>query len=193
MIIKDKNKLRTKCETVTSMEEGEKIAVDVLKDFSSHKSGVGLAANQIGINKRVCVVFVKEPIVLINPEVVSHSEEQFIYNEGCLSFPGKYVKVKRYEEITIKADNLDDDLTFQSGDRLDSLECAAVQHELMHLDGKTMFDDEYRLSPIISEKKIGRNDKVTITNGTETKTMKYKKALPLIDAGKWRIEYGFDN
>ena len=69
MIIKDKNKLTIKC-TSTSIKEGEDIAVRLLHELRQSESGIGLAANQIGINKRVCVINVKEPIVLINPKIV---------------------------------------------------------------------------------------------------------------------------
>ena len=87
MIIKDKNKLKTKCE-ITNIKDGEEIAVRLLHELrNSEQSGIGLAANQIGINKRVCVVNVKEPIVLINPKIVEKSEEMFAFMEGCLSFP----------------------------------------------------------------------------------------------------------
>ena len=66
----------------------------------SFEKGIGLAANQIGINKRVCVINVKEPLVLINPRIVEHSEEQFMFAEGCLSFPGKHVRTGRYSRKT---------------------------------------------------------------------------------------------
>ena len=64
MIIKDKIRLKQVCDKVTSIEEGEAIAVKLLEELNQSGSGVGLAANQIGINKRVCVVNVKEPIVI---------------------------------------------------------------------------------------------------------------------------------
>ena len=70
MIIKDKTKLQKKCSPV-SIEEGEIIGAKLLMELrTSEQSGIGLAANQIGIQKRVCVVNVKEPLVLINPEIV---------------------------------------------------------------------------------------------------------------------------
>ena len=71
MIIKDKSKLNKKCEEVT--------------DFKEAENGIGLAANQIGINKRVCVVNVTEPLYFINPRIVD-LQDDILYNEGCLSF-----------------------------------------------------------------------------------------------------------
>ena len=84
MIITEVSKLQTICESVSSVEEGEEIGAQLLKDLTKSKNGIGLAANQIGINKRVCVVNVKEPLVLINPKIVEHSEEHFVFPEGCL-------------------------------------------------------------------------------------------------------------
>jgi peptide deformylase len=72
--------------------EGEAIAVKLLNELTNSKSGIGLAAPQIGITKRVCVVNVKEPIVLINPEIIE-SDGEFIFKEGCLSYPKKVVPV----------------------------------------------------------------------------------------------------
>ena len=65
MIVTDKNKLKTPCEIV-SLKDGEEIAARLLHELRQSESGIGLAANQIGINKRVCLINVKEPIVLIN-------------------------------------------------------------------------------------------------------------------------------
>ena len=96
---------KTICDDV-SIEEGEAIAAKLLQELSNSKLGIGLAAPQIGITKRVCVINVKEPIVLINPKMLE-SDGEFIFEEGCLSYPKKMVKVKRYTMIAVDADNLD--------------------------------------------------------------------------------------
>ena len=70
------------------------------------------------------------------------------------------------------------------------MECACVQHEIDHLDGITMFDRKMKGNTIKREgKKIGRNDKVLIACGTESKTIKYKKALPLLEDGWTLVEH----
>ena len=79
MIITEVSKLQTICESVSSVEEGEEIGAQLLKELAESKNGIGLAANQIGINKRVCVINVKEPLVLINPRIVERSKEEFIF------------------------------------------------------------------------------------------------------------------
>ena len=141
MIIKDKIKLKEKCSPV-SIKEGEEIGAKLLNELNkSEVSGIGLAANQIGINKRVCVINVKEPIVLINPKIVEKSKEKFVFLEGCLSFPNSKVKTIRHQDIVVEADNHKSRLSFSanSKDINDAFECVCVQHEIDHLDGITMF------------------------------------------------------
>ena len=188
MIIKNKEQLKQICEPCESIQEGEEIAAKLLKELSESKNGVGLAANQIGINKRVCVINIKEPIVLINPKILQQSEETYVFPEGCLSFPNKQIRTTRHVDIVVEADNHQGKLSFtaNSGDIKDAFECACVQHEIDHLDGITMFDRKFVREPYRAPKKYGRNEKVTITDGTETKVIKYKKAEPLFQKG-WKL------
>ena len=191
MIIKDKNKLQEKCSPV-SVKEGEEIGVRLLHELRESENGIGLAANQIGINKRVCVVNVKEPLVLVNPKIVKKSKEKFVFAEGCLSFPNDKVKTTRHQDIVVEADNHKEQLSFSANtkDVNDAFECACVQHEIDHLDGITMFEREFKSEPLVrgknAPKKIGRNEKVTITKGTESKVLKYKKAQPMLEDG-WTL------
>ena len=191
MIIKDRKQLEVKCSPV-SVKEGEEIGVRLLHELRQSENGIGLAANQIGINKRVCVVNVKEPLVLINPKIVEKSKEQFIFPEGCLSFPNDKIKTTRYQDIVVEADNHKGKLLFSanSKDINDAFECVCVQHEIDHLNGITMFDREFKQEPIIkginAPQKIGRNEKVTITKGTESKVLKYKKVQGMLEDG-WTL------
>jgi peptide deformylase len=190
MIITEVSKLQTKCKPVSSFNfnEGEEIGAQLLKELTESKSGIGLAANQIGINKRVCVVNVKEPLVLINPKIIETSEETFVFPEGCLSFPNKHIRTNRFVSVVVEADNHEGKLSFsaESEDINDALECACVQHEIDHLDGVTMFDREWKQEPYQAPKSYGRNEKVTVTDGTETKELKYKKAEKLLESG-WTL------
>ena len=191
MIITEVSKLQTICEEVSSVEEGEEIGTQLLKELTESKNGIGLAANQIGINKRVCVVNVKEPLVLINPKIVEKSEEQFIFPEGCLSFPDKKIRTQRYVSIVVEADNHEGKLSFsaESEDINNAFECACVQHEIDHLDGITMFERSMVAQPHRAPKTPGRNEKVMITDGKETKELKWKKAQPLVESGDWEMAY----
>ena len=179
------------CEDVP-IDEGEKIAADLLNELTASKNGMGLAAPQIGITKNVCVINIKEPLILINPKVIDKSEETFVFPEGCLSYPDKRIKTKRHTQITVEADNHESKLIFsaESKDIEDAFECACVQHEIDHLNGITMFDREFKLVPIKAHKKYGRNEKVKITNGEEIKEIKSKKAQQFIDSGDWYIFAG---
>ena len=92
MIITEEAKIRTLCEEVKTVKEGEEIGAQLLKELAESKNGIGLAANQIGINKRVCVINVKEPLVLVNPKIVEYSKQEFGFAESCLSFPDKKIR-----------------------------------------------------------------------------------------------------
>ena len=103
--------------------------------------GVGLAAPQVGINLRLSVVDVHpedkpQRLVLINPEIISHDGEMF-EEEGCLSVPGVYAKVKRYARVRLRALDAQGRPYEMEGT---GLLARAFQHELDHLDGKLFVD-----------------------------------------------------
>ena len=199
MIITDKNKITQVCEPCESVEEGKEIGAQLLKEVGD--KGIGLAANQIGINKRVCVVNVKDPIVLINPEIIEKSEDKFAFIEGCLSFPKESIKTTRHKWVKVQADNHNHTLYFSvwnddSEEGFDkdkyltlAYETACVQHEIDHLDGITMYDRELILEPIKrAYDKIGRNQKVLVAKGTDSKVIKFKKYEKMQDDGWVLVE-----
>ena len=189
MIITEEAKLKLICEEVKTIKEGEEIGAKLLKELAVSENGIGLAANQIGINKRVCVINVKEPLILINPKIVEHSEEQFRFAEGCLSFPGKHIRAGRYVSVIVEADNHEGKLSFsaEGEDINNAFECACVQHEIDHLDGITMFERAMVAQPYKATKTPGRNQKVIITDGKQTRELKWKKAQPLVESGDWEM------
>tara|TARA_Y100001938_G_C7942748_1_gene355139 strand:- start:87 stop:530 length:444 start_codon:yes stop_codon:yes gene_type:complete len=134
--VNDKSILSRKCRRSLT-NEGNFIAQKLLERLARTKHGVGLAANQVGIDASVCVIKVTKPIILINPEIVGKFKKSF-YQESCLSFPGDYVITERWMDIVVKADNHKNHLFF-SFDK-NALECVCVQHEIDHLNGITMFD-----------------------------------------------------
>ena len=136
-IVKDAKKLRKPCKDCPSVDLGMEIGEKLLESLESSPTGVGLAANQIGINMRVCVVNVSKPIILVNPRITSQFG-RIIFEEGCLSFPGESVITERYANISVEADNFPSTLFFRSEEN--ALECVCVQHEIDHLDGITMHD-----------------------------------------------------
>ncbi len=105
-----------------------------------HYNGVGIAAVQVGILKRVIVIHTdyekEEPIVLINPEIIEQKGEQTV-EEGCLSFPNKFAKVIRPEEVTVEA--LDENgKKFKITGK--GLLAQALSHEIDHLNGEVFID-----------------------------------------------------
>ena len=138
-ILTDKEEISDSCEAVTSFREAKKISDILFNALSNSDNGIGLAANQIGINKRVCVIALpdRKKIWLMNPEFEGFGD-LIEFDEGCLSFPGKIIRTKRFSRIIVKADNLKKPLKIDEEKSL--LECVCVQHEICHLNGETMYD-----------------------------------------------------
>jgi len=106
--------------------------------------GIGLAAPQIGILDRVIVLdCVKEegdaprPLVMINPQVIASSDEQNVYEEGCLSIPDQFAEVERPKEVTT---TWMDENGVAHEETFDGLWATCVQHEIDHLEGKLFID-----------------------------------------------------
>ena len=206
--LREENPVINKKLRKVSVDEGLSIAKDLFNILNERKDGVGLAANQVGIDASVAVVNVKEPLILINP-VITEQWDEIDYYEGCLSYPKKGVNTKRYKNIVVHTEQEECDWYFSGAENpsdgkgswekeqqnkedieLRTLEAVCIQHEIDHLNGIICMDREVKLEPIISQKKFGRNEIVMITDGKETKDLKYKKAKPLIDSGKWEIYIG---
>ena len=124
--------LRCVCKEVTEITPRILELIDDLKDTMYDADGVGLAAPQVGVRKRIAVVDVGEgPVVLINPEVV-YTEGEQTGNEGCLSVPGKCGQVTRPLKVRVKTRNLDFEWEEIEGEELFA---RAMLHEMDHLDG----------------------------------------------------------
>ena len=166
---------------------------DVLRDtlFAALKGlgGVGLSANQIGVNKRACVIkFNDVELFLLNPVITERSNEGFIFYEGCLSMPDtmkKPVRTIRSTYVVVQTDNLgelrfeinpEEDRKLEGQVSEDTMKTVVVQHEIDHLDGITIKDRVYSTT-IVKKQSYGRNDKIVMKapNG-ELVEVKYKKA-----------------
>jgi peptide deformylase len=132
--------------------------LNLIKDMAETMytdSGVGLAAPQVGVSKRIILVDGEEDglIVLINPMIIQ-SEGEVVEEEGCLSVPGIYSKVKRSSKVTVKALN-------ENGDSIEitkeGLTARALQHEIDHLDGILFVD------------RIGRMERQVLLNKLKKK------------------------
>lgn len=146
-IVTKRKELSEPCEEV-SLDEGLEIADQLLEVLDERKDGIGLAANQIGIKKRVCVTAIPQKEEdgtsqtwvrkFINPVVVKKEEPVIFDGEGCLSFLTKKLKTIRYTKCNV-IDTLNPD-----GLELSGLEAICVQHEIDHLNGITMFERRYK-------------------------------------------------
>ena len=187
-----------------SVEEGLAIATKLFQILNKRKDGIGLAANQVGIDAQVAVVNVIEPLVLINPKIIS-KENPIDFYEGCLSYPGQGVSTQRYRDIIVQTAQEECGWYFSGAESLQDvrgqweeqhkkdeqekriLESICVQHEIDHLNGVTIFNRQVDNKPIqITTKKYGRNEKVTIQKDNETRILKYKKAQNFLKQG-WQI------
>jgi len=199
-IVTDTIKLKKVVTDLPKNKSEEEVISAALFTALEKEKGFGLSANQIGVNKRMCVINIKEPMVLVNPKIVKRSEDAVQYIESCLSLPKTMRKPKntvRSISITVETDNLG---TVEFGpdekDKIGTeghnyfadeglLECVVAQHEIDHLDG-ILITDQIRAYNIqrVSEKKYGRNEKVMVKSPEgDTDFMKYKKAVPLLEKG----------
>jgi len=202
--LKEDNPLIKKKLKEVTVEEGLEIATKLFQILNERGDGIGLAANQVGIDAQVAVVNVREPLVLINPKIVEKHNE-IPYYEGCLSYPGKGVHTKRYETIEVKTEQVEGSWVFSGVDtgetgtgswedkekskndkELRLLETVCVQHEIDHLNGKVIMDRKVETTVRRTEEKIGRNQLVTIKKGDAVKVLKYKKAQKFLNQ-EWEI------
>jgi peptide deformylase len=135
--------LRQKAEPVTAFDGDLHGLIDDMFETMYAAPGIGLAAPQIGVMKRLAVVDVSsrdeeaQPIALINPEITWHSEDLSTYQEGCLSIPDIYEDVVRPERIRVRFQDRDGkDREIEA----DGVLAVCIQHELDHLDGVLFID-----------------------------------------------------
>ncbi|NVK36220.1 MAG: peptide deformylase [Rhodobacteraceae bacterium] len=135
--------LRKVCEPIVSVDDEIKRLADDMLETMYAAPGIGLAASQIGVLKRLFVLDVSKeeeseaPMVFINPQITWSSDELSVYQEGCLSIPEYYEEVER--PAAVKVQYLD-----QTGKEheieADGLLATCIQHELDHLNGKLFID-----------------------------------------------------
>ncbi|BET97958.1 peptide deformylase [Xenorhabdus taiwanensis] len=136
-------RLRQKCVDVTDFDKIQTLIDDMLETMYS--AGIGLAAAQVGRKEAIAVIDISpnrdQPMVLVNPKIVE-KERRVVNQEGCLSIPGYYADVERFEKIKVKAfDRLGQPITIESEDFLSIV----MQHEIDHLHGIVFID---YLSPL---------------------------------------------
>lgn len=143
IIILPDPRLRLVSEPVAKVDDEIRQLADDMLETMYEAPGIGLAAIQIGVAKRMLVADVskdedrKEPLVVINPEIVFESEELSLYQEGCLSIPDYYEDVERPERIVVRFLDRDGNSCEVAAD---GLLATCLQHEIDHLDGVLFID-----------------------------------------------------
>jgi peptide deformylase len=142
-------------------ESEKKLAKDLFETMYDSK-GIGLAAVQVGVLKRVLVIDVsskeekKNPLCFINPIIKKISDETSIYEEGCLSIPDTFIEIERPKICEVEYVDLDGKL---KNIKCDGLLSTCLQHEINHLDGKLIIDHLSKLKRDIIIKKISKDKK----------------------------------
>ena len=124
--------LQKKCRVVEKVDDRILTLINDMLDTLYEADGVGLAAPQVGVLKRIAIVDIGDgPIILINPEIISEEGSQS-GAEGCLSYPGQYGEVERPMNVTVRAMDKDGTVRELKGE---GLLARAFCHEIEHLDG----------------------------------------------------------
>ena len=150
--------LRQKAEKIDIVGENEIKIAEKMKEVMLKAPGVGLAANQIGILKKIVTIYFVEPETkkeiqynLFNPEIISYSNEKIIMEEGCLSIPEQFAEIERPKKIVIQYLNEKNILIKRE---VSGVEARILQHEIDHLYGKLFFDYISYLKRNIMIKKV---------------------------------------
>lgn len=162
---------------VTEFDDGLKKLVEDMFDTMYDAPGIGLAAIQVGVPKRVLVIDLQEPAehdhehgehcnhdhgvvrnprIFINPEILDPSEDHAIYNEGCLSVPDQFAEVERPAAIRARWQDLDGNV---HEEEMDGLMATCLQHEMDHLEGILFIDHLSRLKRQMVLKKLEKQRK----------------------------------
>ena len=147
---------------IENVGDNEKELIKDLFETMYNSNGIGLAAVQIGILKRILVIDIsgkdekKQPLSFINPVIKTVSDETSVYEEGCLSIPNTFIEIERpktceveFIDINGKVKNL----------KCDGLLSTCLQHEINHLDGKLIIDNLSKLKRDLIIKKISKTQK----------------------------------
>ena len=133
-------RLRTRAEAVTRFDAAFGTLIDDMLETMYAAPGIGLAATQVDVHKRLIVIDVSkehnEPLVLVNPEILTREGEAST-EEGCLSVPGIFDEVKRAAKIRLRAQDRDG-TAFERD--FDEVLAVCIQHEMDHLDGRLFVD-----------------------------------------------------
>ena len=154
--------LRKKCEPLEKVDTNTRKLMDDMLATMYAAPGIGLSAVQIGILKRLVVIDIsrdeekKNPIFLINPEIINQSKKISVYEEGCLSIPGQFAEIERPAECTLKYIDYNGK---EKELKADGLLATCIQHEVDHLNGILFIDYLSKLKKDMIIKKLVKKKK----------------------------------
>ncbi len=126
---------------IEEIDDNIRRLVEIMTDVMLKNKGIGLAGPQIGAGLRIFIVSLKADAenvkVFINPTVTPTTDELFTFEEGCLSVPGIYTKIRRYKQCKVTATDLDGN---EFADQAEGLYARCLQHEYDHIEGTTIAD-----------------------------------------------------
>ena len=160
-------RLRLVSKPVDTVDHVVRTLIDDMIDTMYDAAGIGLAAIQVGVDKRVLIIDLQEeedadgrpirnPRAFVNPEILSVSDETRVYNEGCLSIPEQYAEVERPERCQVRWLDRDGN---NHEEEMDGLLATCLQHEMDHLNGILFVDHISRLKREMLLKKLDKNRK----------------------------------
>jgi len=154
--------LRKKCEPLDKVDDGVRNLMNDMLETMYAAPGIGLAAVQIGILKKLVVIDIskeeekKNPLFLINPEIVYKSNQTSVYEEGCLSLPGQFAEIERPSECTLNYIDYDGK---KKELKAKGLLATCIQHEVDHLNGILFIDYLSKLKKDMIIKKLVKHKK----------------------------------
>ncbi len=154
--------LRKTCTPIEKVDSNVRKLMQEMLETMYAAPGIGLAAIQVGILKRLVVIDIskdkekKEPLFLINPEILEKSENTSIYEEGCLSLPGQFAEIERPAECFLKYLDLNGN---QKKLKASGLLSTCIQHEVDHLNGVLFIDYLSKLKKDMIIKKLVKHKK----------------------------------
>lgn len=160
-------RLKTVAKAVTEFDDELRKLIEDMVETMYSANGIGLAATQVNVHKRLLVMDISEnqdnPRVYVNPKILSQSGEQKC-EEGCLSVPGVYATVKRADTVHVQAQDGHGEIFEET---LDALHAVCIQHEMDHLMGKLFVDYLSPLKRNMVRKKLEKQRKVAAKESAE--------------------------
>ena len=154
--------LRQKSTKVEIVDDKIRSIMDDMLDTMYNAPGIGLAAIQIGVPKRIIVIDLsrvdekKNPLYFVNPELITNSDNNAAYEEGCLSVPGQFAEINRPDKCRVKFLNYNGDAEILDAE---GLLATCIQHEMDHLEGILFIDYLSKLKKSMIVKKLSKQKK----------------------------------